>query len=212
MSGEIRVRTRSQKGPTALERLERLNDRVRREIDRRMDAAVKYGIGMGGLNGEIAEMEGLLAKKEMWPALEKGFEILLKLDREIERARDVFEEVEIVAIRIKEAELLGADTDTAQRFMEQAKSAGDTSSALYFLDLAKKDADVRIRQFGEIRERVSGIIQEIRELKESGRDTTSLEKTFDKARLATQYESTMHYLNQCQEEIQRLKGEGNRKV
>lgn len=199
------MRKRSDKGPTALERLDRLNTRVRKEIDGRMDIAVKYGIGIGGMTGEIAEIEALLERNEMWPALEKGFEILLKLNREIDRARDMFEEVEVVAIRIKEAELLGADTDTAQKFMEQAKSAGDTSSALYFLDLARKDADVKIRQFGEIRERVSGIVREIGELKQSGMDTTLLEKTFEKARLATQYESAMHYITQCEKEIEGLK-------
>lgn len=199
------MRTRSVKGPTALERLERLNTRVRKEIDMRMGVAVKYGVSIGGLNSEIAEAERLLAGKEMWPALEKGFEILLKLDREIEQARDVFEEVEIVAIRIKEAKLLGADTDTAQRFMEQAKSAGDSSSALYFLDLARKDADLKIRQFEEIRERVSGILQEIKELKEAGKDTASLEQTFEKARLAAQYESAVHYLTKCEKEIEGLK-------
>lgn len=205
MSAEIKMRKRSDKGPTALERLDRLNTRVRKEIDVRMDIAVKYGISIGGMTGEIAEMESLLGRNEMWPALEKGFEILLKLNREIDRARDLFEEVEVVAIRIKEAELLGADTDTPQKFMEQAKSAGDASSALYFLDLARKDADVKIRQFGEIRERVSGIVREIGELKQSGMDTTLLEKTFEKARLATQYESAMHYITQCEKEIEGLK-------
>ena len=207
MSQEIRVRRKSGSGPTALERLKRLNERVRSEIDRRIELASKYGVQMGGLNPDIAKMEQMLAEKDMWSALEKGFDILLRVDEEIEKARDVFDEVEIVALKIREAELLGADMDTANRFMEQAKSAMNPSSAMYFIGLARRDAERKIKEFREIKERVDDILLEIERLKEAGVDTTMLEEKFEKARLATQYESAMHYLNECEEEIKAMKEE-----
>jgi|GEM_PF-5839546 len=207
MSQEIRVRRKSGSGPTALERLKRLNERVRSEIDRRIELASKYGVQMGGLNPDIAKMEQMLAEKDMWSALEKGFDILLRVDEEIEKARDVFDEVEIVALKIREAELLGADMDTANRFMEQAKSAMNPSSAMYFIGLARRDAERKIKEFREIKERVDDILLEIERLKEAGVDTAMLEEKFEKARLATQYESAMHYLNECEEEIKAMKEE-----
>ncbi len=208
MSAEIKVRKRTEKGPTALERLERITERVLEEIDRQRELAVRYGASIPGLNTDMAEMERLREKREMWPALEKGFDTMIKLIREVEKARDVFEEAEIVAIRIKEAELLGADTETAEKFMAQAKEAGDAGSALYFLDLAKKDAEIKIKQFEEIRERAKKVLAKIRELKERGENTEPLENSFEKARLATQYESASHYLRLCEEEIERLEGDG----
>jgi len=205
MSPEIKLRKRGQKGPTALERLERLNAEVRREIDGRTEIAVKYGAAIAGLNRDLADMDSKIEKKEFWLALEKGFEILRRLNLEIDRARDVFEEAEIVAIRIKEAKLLGADVETAEKFMTQAKEAGDASSALYFLDLARKDAEIKITQFEEVKERARTILTRIKELKERNDNTDSIEKTFEKARLATQYGSAIHYLTQCEEEIKVLK-------
>lgn len=207
MSEEIRVRRKSGSGPTALERLKRLNERVRSEIDRKIELARKYGLRMDGLNSDIARMEQMLSENDMWSAIEKGFDILLRVDQEIEKARDAFEEVEIVALKIRKAELLGADMDTANRFMEQAKSAMEPSSAMYFIGLARRDAERKIKEFREIKERVNDILREIEGLKEARRDIAALEEKFEKARLATQYESAMHYLNECEEEIKAMKEE-----
>ena len=205
MCAEMKVRKRSKKGPTALERLERLTARIKEEIERKRGNAARYGVSISGLNTEVADMEGMLERKEMWDALEKGLEILMKLDREVEKARDVFEEAEIVAIRVKEAEMLGADTETARKFLTQAREAADSSSALYFLELARKDADIKITQFTEVRERARKIVEEMEELKRAGIDIEQLSKTFEKARLATQYGAAIHYIGQCEEEIERLR-------
>ncbi len=207
MCTEMKVRKRSRKGPTALERLERLTARIKEEIERKRGNAARYGASISGLNTEVADMEGMLERKEMWDALEKGLEILMKLDREVEKARDVFEEAEIVAIRVKEAEMLGADTETARKFLKQARDAVDSSSALYFLELARKDADIKITQFTEVRERAKKIVAEMEELKRAGADTEQLSKTFEKARLATQYGAAIHYIEECEEEIKRLEKE-----
>lgn len=165
-----------------------------------------YGIGADVIKADetLKKAQTLVESRDFKNARSLAAKAENEAEKAIEQLRYISDRIRDVLPKIERAEKMGADMTTAKKFFEQAKYATQYDSALYFLQQTEKEAVNAIRHNQEIAETVERVLAKINKARSLGGNTESAEEYFDKSKLATQFESAIHFLSRAEEEADKL--------
>ena len=100
---------------------------------------------------------------------------------------------------VERAKTNDLDTSRATKLLEQARGSSTGSSRIYYYEQAIAELDRELGLTDEVVKLVSQVNAQLEARRTSGIDVSAADELFERAKLATQHESAIHFLKKCLE-------------
>ncbi len=178
-----------------------------KNLDRRISHAAKYDVMTRASERVLARAREHLDREQWQKAFDAGFDGVKKLEKEMAEGAEAALLMEKAKGMLERGRQKKLDTGKAEMMLAQAEGASSPNSRLYFLKNCIKELGEAIESTDTIYDLVRQLTEKIRLHEGRGRDVSQARECLEKAKLATQHESAIHFLKKGIDYLERCESD-----